>query len=60
MAIIGTAILGHFVAGDPDGLFGLAEHVKSEPGNPKGAVFVLSLIFLGPLLSLVSQEVDAP
>ena len=59
ISIIGTAILGYFVAGNPDGLFGLGEKAMAEPGNPKSLSFVLALIFLGPLFNAYTAIIAA-
>ena len=59
ISIIGTAILGFFVASDPDGLFGLAENARAEPSNPKGIALVLAIIFLGPLFNVYTAIIAA-
>jgi len=59
ISIIGTAILGFFVAGDPDGLFGLAENARAKPGNPNGIALMLAIIFLGPLFNAYTAIIAA-
>jgi hypothetical protein len=57
MAILGNALLVFFVAEDDHGLFGLADHVISESGNPQSRYFLLALIFLGPLFNVYTTIV---
>jgi hypothetical protein len=59
ISVIGTAILGYFVASDPDGLSGLVQQVMSKRGNPKGEVWLLALIFLGPLFNVYTAIISS-
>lgn len=57
VSIIGTTILGYFVAHNPDGLFGVSEHVASLPillNFIAGAI-----IFYGPLFNVYTAIIAA-